>query len=171
MRMRRLMADWHGLRRLADDSALIDIACSGYPPQQYLVTYRCNGLVRPTGADKPALCSFHQLEVYLHLDYPRLQPRLTWQTEIFHPNILSRSRNGGVCIGAWTPAESLAALIVRIGEMVQYKSYNPADPMDREAAAWALDHAQLFPVDARPLLREAVHFDRPGPSEYIEVSL
>jgi len=71
---------------------------------------------------------------------------------IFHPNILSAEQGGGVCIGSWTPSESLADLVVRVGEMVQYREYNPDDVLNREAAAWAAANSERFPVDSRPLV-------------------
>ena len=140
------------MKRLNRESPLIDVRSEGEPPELYVVTYHCKGLLREPGMAQPSISIFHQIEIYLHASYPRQQPRLTCLTEIFHPNILSRSRNGGVCIGAWSPAESLPELCLRIGEMIQYRSYNPDDPLDVEAAAWARQHSSYFPVDPRPLV-------------------
>lgn len=165
------MADWHQIQQLTDGSQLIGVSGTGSPPEKYLVTYQCLGLVKTPAISEPSLSSFHQLEIYLHLNYPRVQPRLTWLTEIFHPNILSPSQNGGVCIGAWTPAESLTALIIRIGEMVQYKSYNSHDPLDPEAAAWTLQHADLLPIDQRQLTSEPPAPCNVHAIEYIEVAV
>lgn len=151
MRLRRLLADWEGMKRLAADSPLLTISWTKTPPELYVVTYKCKGLVKSSESGQPTITAYHQLEVYLHANYPRQQPRLTWLTEIFHPNILSQSRNGGVCIGAWTPAESLPALCLRIGSMIQYKSYNPDDPLDLEAADWVRRNSDRLPIDDRAL--------------------
>ncbi len=152
MRIRRLFADWEGMKRLGREAPLLDVRSEGEPPERYVVTYHCKGLLLAPGMTQPSISSFHQIEVYLHANYPRQQPRLTCLTEIFHPNILSYSRNGGVCIGGWTPAELLPELCLRIGEMIQYRSYNPDDPLDVKAAAWARQHPGYFPVDPRPLV-------------------
>lgn len=157
MRLRRLQADWESLQRVARESPFIEIdQYRGAPPETYLVTFRCKGLMKAAGAVQPSISSFHQVEIYLHQNYPRQQPRLTWRTAIFHPNILSGDRNGGVCLGGWTPAETLGDLCVRLAEMVQYKSYNPEDPLDVEAAEWATEHFMVLPVDTRPVLGASV---------------
>ena len=35
--------------------------------------------------------------------------------------------------------------------MIQYRQYNADDELDHEAAMWAEAHADLLPVDDRPL--------------------
>jgi len=156
--LRRLQADWESIQRLVGESRFIEISqCSGSPPEKYLVTFLCKGLMREAGAVQPSVSSRHQVEIYLHQQYPRIQPRLTWRTAIFHPNILSGDRNGGVCIGGWSAAETLADLCVRLAEMVQYKRYNPRDPLDPEAAEWAVEHYLHLPVDERLITGAANH--------------
>lgn len=136
---------------LARASDLIHITCLGNPPDRYQVVYTCRGLYRAAGAEEPEVRESHQAEFYLHRDYPRRPPQIIWQTPIFHPNILSGAHGGTVCIGSWTPSESLADLVIRVGEMVQYRDYNPDDVLDRVAAEWAAAHAAELPVDDRPL--------------------
>jgi ubiquitin-protein ligase len=151
MNIRRLVADYEKLMRLNSQSGLVEIVPYGNPPQQYIVTYHVTGIMWPFGTPAPQKIECHQLEVYLHADYPRRPPRLRWLTEIFHPNILSASQNGGVCIGNWTPSESLADLVVRIGEMVQYKEYNVDDVLDERAADWARRSRAYLPLDPREI--------------------
>jgi ubiquitin-protein ligase len=81
---------------------------------------------------------------------------LTWRTAIFHPNILSGNRNGGVCLGGWSPAETLADLCIRLAEMIQYKNYNTDDPLDLQAAAWAAQNRAHFPIDGRPIISRSL---------------
>ena len=83
----------------------------------------------------------HRCDIYLHLDYPRRPPVVTWLTPVFHPNLLGPDRNGGVCIGSWSAAESLADLCVRLHDLVTYRALNPHDALNGEAAAWAITHA------------------------------
>lgn len=129
MRYRRLQADWAKMQQSSNESSLILAESAGDPPEYYVVTFRCKGLMWQKGCPEPSVTAYHQLAIYLHKDYPRLPPALKWLTPIFHPNILPPEKNGGVCIGKWTPAESLVDLCVRIGEMVQYKNYNLNDPV------------------------------------------
>jgi len=147
-RLRRLHADLAALRELARVSDFIAFTRHGNPPDRYLVTYTCRGLVWDETQSAPVAAECHEAEFYLHRDYPRRPPQITWKTPIFHPNIL---QGATACIGAWTPSETLADLVLRVGEMIQFRSYNPDDVLNREAAAWAEAHAHCLPVDDRPL--------------------
>lgn len=133
-------------------SSLIEVAAAGDPPERYYVTYYCRSLIRLAGQQQPSCSSRHQVEIYLHRDYPRRPPALKWLTDIFHPNILPPLMNGGVCIGWWSASETLDMLCLRIGEMLQFKSYSLNDPLYEEAAAWVRMNEELLPVDERSLL-------------------
>lgn len=150
-RLRRLHADLIAMVELAKVSDFISFEPAGTPPDRYRVVYTCRGLYLPTDATTPQPNDHHLADFYLHLDYPRRPPQIVWRTPIFHPNILSGERGGAVCIGAWTPSESLADLVVRVGEMVQYRQYSLNDVLDPQAAAWAEAHPDVLPVDNRPL--------------------
>lgn len=152
MRQKRLEADMQKLKALGSASPLIDIDYSMGAPEKYRVTFYCKGLLWMPGAAGPSLTSRHIMDVYLHMQYPRTPPQLTWRTDIFHPNILSPAFNGGVCIGRWTPAETLDQLIVRIAEMVQMKNYSVSDALNREAAAWVARNLNFFPLDNRAII-------------------
>jgi ubiquitin-protein ligase len=151
-RLRRLYADLAAMIEMVKASELVTMTHSGNPPDRYHVTYACRGLFWPAGAAEPQISTHHEADFYLHRDYPRRPPQIVWRTPIFHPNILSSEQGGGVCIGSWTPSESLADLVVRVGEMVQYREYNADDVLNREAALWVEAHSAQFPVDDRPLV-------------------
>jgi ubiquitin-protein ligase len=104
----------------------------------------------------------HQVEIYLHNQYPQRWPGMKWLTPIWHPNI--NHLNGSVCIDAawWTASRSLDRLVVMLGEMLQYKNFHddptkPPFPWDPEAARWCREyrknHPKAFPVDEQELLR------------------
>ena len=152
LRQKRLEVDMLKLKAIASASPLIDVDCSVGAPERYRITYYCKGLLWMPGAVGPSITSRHIMDVYLHIQYPRTPPQLTWRTDIFHPNILPPASNGGVCIGSWTPAETLDQLIVRIAEMVQMKNYSVSDALNREAAAWVSLHLDLFPLDRRAII-------------------
>ena len=40
--------------------------------------------------------------------------------------------------------------------MVQYKNFDPRDPMNSRAATWALRNKRLFPIDDRDLKGQSV---------------
>lgn len=165
-RMRRLRADYERMRELEGRTSLIGFKAQsvrkGVPPERYVVTFRCKSIVGVDKRGEPIYAEHHQVEVYLHSQYPQRWPGLKWLTPIWHPNI--NHINGSVCIDAawWTAARSLDRLIVMLGEMLQYKNFHddptkPPFPWDPEAARWCrayrTKHPDAFPVDARELLR------------------
>jgi len=165
-RMRRLRADHKRMVDMAGQSDLIEFktteARKGLPPERYIVTYKCKGIVGVDKNGKPKMGSKHQVEIYLHNQYPQRWPGMQWLTPVWHPNI--NHHNGSVCVDAawWTASRSLDRLVIMIGEMVQYKNYHddptkPPFPWDPEAARWSRKYRQenpaAFPVDTRELLR------------------
>jgi len=153
LRDRRLRMDWEKLRALNNNSDVISIIPANGSLDRYQVAFKCRGLMWLPGALAPSITTNHQCEIYLHLSYPRTPPQLTWQTDIFHPNILSPRQNGGVCIGKWTPAETLDMLCIRIAEMVQMKNFSYEDALNPIAASWVKLNAHRFPIDHRPIVR------------------
>jgi ubiquitin-protein ligase len=165
-RMRRLRADLLLMQELAAQSDLIEFtsesAKRGLPPERYIVTYKCRGIVGVDKHGKPRIGHKHQVEIYLHNQYPQRWPGMKWLTPVWHPNI--NHINKTVCIDAawWTASRSLDRLVLMIGEMVQYKNFHddptkPPFPWDPEAARWSrtyrAKHPDAFPVDRRELLR------------------
>ena len=165
-RMRRLKADHKRMRDMAAQSDLIEFTTKsvrkGLPPERYIVTYKCKGILSVDSKGKPKLGNKHQVEIYLHNQYPQRWPGMQWLTPVWHPNI--NHHNGSVCVDAawWTASRSLDRLVIMIGEMVQYKNFHddptkPPFPWDPEAARWSREYRQknpgAFPVDKRELLR------------------
>jgi ubiquitin-protein ligase len=165
-RVRRLRADHQRMQELVSQSSLIDFkakrARAGLPPEKYIVTYTCKGIAKVDRKGKPTYSNHHQVEIYLHNQYPQRWPGMKWLTPIWHPNI--NHINGSVCVDAawWTASRALDRLVLMLGEMVQYKNYHddpekPPFPWDVEAARWSREyrkkHPNVFPVDTQELLR------------------
>lgn len=137
-RDRRLMSDLRQMEELASTGGF-SFRTEGNPPDVYHLMLNERGIA--IGADgRLAVRGLHRFDAYLHREYPRRPPIITWLTPIFHPNILGPERNGGVCIGSWSAAESLSDLCVRLRNLVAYRSVNPADALNREAGEWATRH-------------------------------
>lgn len=178
-RMRRLHADFERMQELASRSDVISFEAkavrSGMPPETYVVTFAAKSIVGLNKNGTPRFGNRHQVEIYLHNQYPQRWPGLKWLTPIWHPNI--NHLNGSVCIDAawWTAARSLDRLVLMLGEMVQYKNFHddptkPPFPWDAEAARWCRDYRQknpgAFPVDKQELLRPErvkIHKDKQAP--------
>ena len=118
------------------------IQTEGQPPEKYLIEYHLTGLV-PQGEQDMVEADRHRGEIILLLDYPRRPPFCRMMTPVFHPNIDPQK----ICIGDhWSSGQKLCQLIVRIGEMITYQSYNTKSPLNARAAAWAEQHRERLPL-------------------------
>jgi len=165
-RIRRLKNDFELMQELAARSDVIQVKAvnshAGLAPERYVVTYNCKGIIGTDLMGNPKYGMKHQVEIYLHNQYPQRWPGMKWLTPIWHPNI--NHANGSVCIDAawWSASRSLDRLVIMLGEMLQYKNYHddpgkPPFPWDMEAAKWCRQyrkkHPNAFPVDRKELLR------------------
>ena len=181
-RMRRLRGDYELMRELDARSDLISFKATStnpnLPPERYIVTFKCKSIISVDRQGNPKFGEHHQVEIYLHNQYPQRWPGMKWLTPIWHPNI--NHLNGSVCIDAawWAASRSLDRLVVMLGEMLQWKNFHddptkPPFPWDAEAARWSREfrktHPNYFPLDKRELLRpERVKLtttDSVGPSK------
>jgi ubiquitin-protein ligase len=181
-RMRRLRGDHDLMAELASRSDLISFQAfstrPNLPPERYIVTFKCKSIIDVDRQGNPKFGTHHQVEIYLHNQYPQRWPGMKWMTPIWHPNI--NHLNGSVCIDAawWAASRSLDRLVVMLGEMLQWKNFHddptkPPFPWDPEAARWSREyrkkHPNAFPVETRELLRpERIKMtqdgNKPGPA-------
>jgi Ubiquitin-protein ligase len=142
-KLRRLTADYEEVtKNFAGHPNIIVTPAEGEPPEQYHVTYFVNGIYLAPDKSVQTL-NRHEVEIILHADYPRYKPICRILTPIWHPNF----KDGQICIGdIWGAGESLSDIIVNIGDMIQYKSWNSFSPLSSEAAEWAIKNKHLFPV-------------------------
>jgi ubiquitin-protein ligase len=165
-RMRRLRGDYELMQELAARTNLISFVAQSprpnLPPERYIVSFKCKSIANVDRQGNPIFSEHHQVEIYLHNQYPQRWPGMKWLTPIWHPNI--NHLNGSVCIDAawWTASRSLDRLVIMLGEMLQYKNYHddptkPPFPWDPEAARWSREyrktHPNAFPVETRELMR------------------
>ena len=137
-------------------------------PEKYDITYFVNGIyLLPDG--RVERLGRHEVQITLHAEYPRYKPICTISTPIWHPNF----RDGQICIGdIWGAGESLSEIIINIGDMIQYKSWNSSSPLSADAAEWAMKNKHLFPVGSLELRQgdftsavDAVRIDLIGADE------
>ncbi len=142
-RMRRLQADYDRIKDEFYGHRYVEVEpLEGNPPFRYLVTYNLKGLVWDKKEKAPVVIDHHEVEIYLHRDYPREKPQCKMRTKIFHPNFGLK-----VCIADyWAAGERLADIIIQIGQMIQYQNYNPKSPLNQEAARWTLQNVKMFPI-------------------------
>lgn len=53
----------------------------------------------------------------------------------------------------WAPSMTLAWLVEQLADYITYRAYNVDDPYNKEAADWARENSDKFPVDNRPLFK------------------
>ena len=147
-RIRRLKADYEKVAAVFTSHPYIRVVgVEGTPPEKYVFEFYINGII-PTAQDGFAFHNVHRAEIFLPLDYPRCAPFCRMTTPVFHPNIDPQK----ICIGDhWSAGQSLAELIVRIGEMICYQSYNVKSPLNAEAAAWAELNIASLPLEKTDL--------------------
>ncbi len=148
-RQRRLIADSEMMHKRFTTFPYIKlIEANGNPPERYVVEYYIRGIDHLENG-RIVYRNNHKVEIKLSGTYPITQPTCRMLTPIFHPNI----EPAIICIGDyWTAAERLCDLVVRIGEMITYQSYNIKSPLDGEAAMWADLNNSLLPVDKTDLM-------------------
>ncbi|HUS58815.1 MAG TPA: ubiquitin-conjugating enzyme E2, partial [Planctomycetota bacterium] len=148
VRQKRLQADHEKIKEgLRNHPAIRIRGVSGSPPERYQIDYAVRSLSENTEG-KAVERNEHTVEVYLTLAYPRQAPQCRMLTPVFHPNIAPHA----ICIGDhWAAGESLLNLILRIGEMLAFQSYNLKSPLNGSAARWVEENQQMLPTDARDL--------------------
>jgi len=147
-RLRRLNADYELVRRVFTNHPYIRLVyADGTPPEKYGFALQIEGLT-PVGEDGFAPGKLHQAEVFLPIDYPRRPPFCRMTTPVFHPNIDPQK----ICIGDhWSAGQSLAQMIVHIGQMICFQSYNLKSPLNAKAAAWAEQNVSRLPLQQADL--------------------
>ncbi|MCL4177635.1 MAG: hypothetical protein KJ072_07785 [Verrucomicrobia bacterium] len=142
-RLRRLTADYEKVLAVFSQHPHIQLlTAEGTPPEKYTFSFTVAGLI-PASGDAVEPGAEHRAEVFLPLDYPRRPPFCRMITPVFHPNIDPQK----VCLGDhWSAGQSLAQMVVRIGEMICYQSYNLKSPLNAQAAAWAEQHLAQLPL-------------------------
>ncbi len=167
-RLRRLYADYQQLRDDFAGHPYVDVEpLYGNPPEAYQITYRVRGLALNARTNRPVVRTEHRAKIYLHRDYPRQKPKCVLETPIFHPNFGSY-----ICVDDyWAAAETLSDIIIQIGQMIQYQSYNPKSPLNPVAARWAIQNEHVFPIGKAELYQPEIDIElvsQVGGGEHIE---
>lgn len=142
-RLRRLQSDYELIREIYSGHPYVSVEPIGavVPPESYRVTYRVSGL--QLVGDQPEVRESHEVELMLPRRYPAEKPYVVPLEPIFHPNIKDY-----FCIADyWAAGTTLVDVIAKMGDMIQWKIYNPASPLDPVAARWATEHeaSGIFP--------------------------
>lgn len=143
-RLRRLQSDYELVREVFSGHPHVSLQPLGtrLPPENYRVELRLRGLY--LDGDQPAYRDVHHVEIMLPRRYPAEKPYVVPLEPIFHPNI----RDSFCIADYWAAGTTLADVIVKLGDMIQWRVYNIASPLDAIAARWAAEqeYSGIFPV-------------------------
>ena len=148
IRLKRLMSDYEKIKNEFDGSNFVTVTpIGGNPPERYRVVYRLKSLRWDSSQSRPVEHERHEVEIYLPQNYPREKPQCLIHSPIFHPNFSINHNPNMVCIGDhWAAGNSLVDVIVQIGEMIQFQTYNVKSPLNAVAARWSLENERYFPL-------------------------
>lgn len=173
-RYRRLLAEQEELTEFAMGSQFIEIAPvvsqPGWPPDEYIVTYRCRSIVGIDGDAHPIYAYEHKVSLKFSEHFPMMEPHLKWLTPIWHPNI-KHTEPRHVCTDnpkTWWAGKRTTEIVQFMGQLVQYQSYyaqqRPPYPIDQEVAKWVREFAEPNqivgpdkPVDNLPHAESSIH--------------
>ncbi len=150
VRLRRLTADFANLSDYVRKHPRVRLIQSdGDPPERYQLEYRIDSLRMVNEELKRVKC--HLVEIFLPRNYPRMPPQCRMLSPVFHPNIAPHA----ICVGDhWSSGEPLQSIVMRIGELLAYQSYNVKSPLNGEAARWVELNEIRLPLDDVSLLVE-----------------
>lgn len=152
VRLRRLQADFEKLSAYAQRHPRVRLVqVEGTPPEKYQVEFQIRSLKQSD--DQLTYINRHLVEISIPRNYPRMPPQCRMLTPVFHPNIAPHA----ICIGDhWNAGEPLWSMVMRIGEMLAYQSYNTKSPLNGEAARWVEQNEASLPLDPVPLYVDQV---------------
>ena len=143
-RLRRLQADYDLVRSEFSGHPHVRVEPTGVsqPPESYRIVYNLRGLT--LNGDTPVYREQHVVDLSLPLRYPSEKPYAVPVEPIFHPNI----RDYFCIADYWAAGTTLVDIIAKMGDMIQWRIYNPASPLDAVAAKWAVEQEPtgLFPI-------------------------
>jgi hypothetical protein len=153
-RHRRLLADADLMRTEFAGHPVVAVEPLGFdPPEQYRVTFNLPSARLDPVSHQPKIADRHSVLITLPASYPRDKPYCVTESAVFHPNF---GANAGeeICIGDfWTPAQTLVDIVVKIGEMLQFQTYNVRSPLNALAAKWVAENESVFPLGTTMLFQ------------------
>ena len=146
-RAEQLQSDYRRVSGLFKSHPYISIKeTSGAPPDKYRILYRIDGLQKVKNTIETK--NEHEVEIVLPQKYPAADPVCTRISPIFHPNIAPEIID---IKGIWGGSATLADLIVELGRMIAFQTYDTANPLNSEAAKWADRNKDLIPLSMADL--------------------
>ncbi len=114
----------------------------GDPPDQYEITYALTGICK-TGDGRIVESTDHKVELAIPFGFPHFPPSCKPKSDLFHPDF----DPAAICLGDfWEKEQSLPALIIHIGQMINGQFYSTTNAFNEDAAEWYLANSEKFPL-------------------------
>ena len=144
---RRLQSDYTKVLKLIADSGgtLKLIRSLGQPPTCYTIEYQCPSLTQ-NSVGQVITRGLHQVEITLGANYPLEKPTARMLTPVFNPHVFPTH---AICLGGvWSAAETLDALILRIGALLQLdpRVLDVRSPANGVANDWVQQNRARIPL-------------------------
>jgi len=146
-RQRRLTADAEALRAEFAEHPVVTVEPVGWSPaERYRVTFAVPSARIDQATGQPAVADEHEVEMDLLADYPRVAPRCTAVSSVFHPNFGAAAGEEIGLTDPWAPSRTLVDIVVEISRLLQYQAYDVASRRNPVAAQWAIQNPDIFPL-------------------------
>ncbi len=141
----RLENEWRRLQRsFAYHSAVRIQPLHGDPPDEYQIDFQVRTLIvdESGGLAYAENCPIH---IWLPPGFPHHPPLVRPMIGVFHPNV---TLDAIYLSQPWTPTTTLADLVPQIGEVLTFRTYEPAVPWNPAALDYIYQNPQVVPTDA-----------------------
>lgn len=119
-RSRRLARDYEEMKKLRDESSVLEFKTTGDPPDHYDLVFKGKCL---SNADPVEFVKKVQITMNLGSEYPRSAPSVSLNTRVLHPNI----NGGSICTGNFSmnPGVRLTEYVEILWDIVRMANFNP----------------------------------------------
>lgn len=146
-RSRRLARDYEEMKKLRDESSVLEFKTTGDPPDHYELVFKGKCL---SNADPVEFVKKVQIMMNLGSEYPRSAPSVSLQTKVLHPNI----SGSNICTGNFSmnPGVRLTEYVEILWDIVRMANFNPYGGYGH-GSSWheVAKAAGGFPTDPRIL--------------------
>lgn len=112
------------------------------PPEQYVIEYKLFGYGYDANGDVQMLRR-HQVQINLPFGYPHFPPTVKPLTKICHPDVAEHAVR---IADYWQNNQSLADLVVYIGNMIRGEVYSTESAFNQQAAEWYQENQHKLPL-------------------------